>query len=269
MADEQQLAALGARRIAADTDPDELVLPEESGQRLGWIAGWLSQPPFIFREWGLSRHVDGGLRALFRGPSGTGKTMAAVALARSTGRPLFSIDLGAVEPKYIAETEKKLAQLFDAANETGAILLFDEADALLGKRSEVKDAHDRYANVEIGYVLRRIEPFEGLAILTSNAPAGIDEEALDRIDVLVEFPLPDAAMREALWGKLLGSVKLPKGDDVDVGRLAKQYELSGAEILRSVRLAASIAASGERKLDMQLLQSAAGERIEMRQGERQ
>jgi len=99
MADEQNLTALGARRIVTDSDPDELVLPEETGRRLGWIAGWLSQPPFIFREWGLSRHVDGGLRALFRGPSGTGKTMAAIALGKSTGRPLFSIDLGAVEPK--------------------------------------------------------------------------------------------------------------------------------------------------------------------------
>ncbi len=159
------LAALGARRIAVDTDPDELVLPEESGQKLGWIANWLAQPPFIFRDWGLSRHVDGGLRALFRGPNGTGKTMAAVALAKSTGRSLFSIDLGAVEPEHVAETEKRLRQLFEAASEANAILLFDEADALFGKRGEVKDSHDRYANIEIGYLLRRIEPYEGLAIV--------------------------------------------------------------------------------------------------------
>ena len=102
MADEQTLALLGARRIVTDTDLNELVLPKESMERLGWIEGWLSQPPFIFREWGLSRHIDGGLRALFRGPSGTGKTMAAIAVGRSTARPLFSIDLGAVESKYVA-----------------------------------------------------------------------------------------------------------------------------------------------------------------------
>ena len=190
------LAALGARRIVVDTDPDELVLPEESGQKLGWIANWLAQPPFIFRDWGLSRHVDGGLRAMFRGPNGTGKTMAAVALAKSTGRSLFSIDLGAVEPKHVAETEKRLRQLFEAASEANAILLFDEADALFGKRGEVKDSHDRYANIEIGYLLRRIEPYEGLAIVTSNSADGIDEDVLGRIDVLVEFPRPDEGARE-------------------------------------------------------------------------
>lgn len=260
---DEQLTALGARRIAVDTDPDELVLPEEAGRKLGWIANWLAQPPVIFREWGLSRHVDGGLRALFRGPSGTGKTMAAVALAKSTERALFSIDLGSVEPKNVAETEKKLRRLFDAANEARAILLFDEADVLFGKRSGVQDSHDRYANIEIAYLLRRIEPFEGLAIVTSNAEAGIGEEALGRIDVMVEFPRPDAAAREAMWGKLLGSVKLPEGDDVDLRLLSTEYELTGADILRCVRLASSIAATEDRKLDMELLQDAAKERTAM------
>lgn len=263
---EEQLAALGARRIAADTDPDDLVLPEESGRKLGWIANWLAQPPFIFRDWGLSRHVDGGLRALFRGASGTGKTMAAVALARSTGRTLFSIDLGAVEPKNVAETERKLRTLFDAASEANAILLFDEADALFGRRSEIRDSHDRHANIEISYLLRRIEPFEGLAIVTSNAATGIDEEALGRIDVVVEFPRPDETAREALWTKLLASVKLPQAANLDVPALARDYELTGAEILRCVRLAASIAASEERSLDMELLIAAAKERIAMRAG---
>ena len=264
MSDEQSLAALGARRIAADTDPDELVLPEESGRRLGWIADWLSQPPLIFGEWGLSRYVDGGLRALFRGPSGTGKTMASVALARSTERPLFSIDLGAVEPKYVAETERKLQQLFEAASAAGAILLFDEADALLGKRSDASDSHDRHAKVGIGYLLRRIQPFEGLAIITSNLTSEIDADVLSRIDVLVDFPLPDEAARETMWRKLLASVKLPQGDDVDAGLLAKKHELSGAEILRCVRMAALQASAGNRKLDMELLQAAAAERLAMR-----
>lgn len=263
---DEQLAALGARRIAADTDPDDLVLPEESGRKLGWIANWLAQPPFIFRDWGLSRHVDGGLRALFRGASGTGKTMAAVALARSTGRTLFSIDLGAVEPKNVAETERKLRTLFDAASEANAILLFDEADALFGRRSEIRDSHDRHANIEISYLLRRIEPFEGLAIVTSNAATGIDEEALGRIDVVVEFPRPDETAREALWTKLLASVKLPQAANLYVPALARDYELTGAEILRCVRLAASIAASEERSLDMELLIAAAKERIAMRAG---
>jgi len=265
LTDDPQLAALGARRISTDTDPDELVLPAESGRRIGWIADWLSQPPFIFREWGLQRYVDGGFRALFCGPAGTGKTMAAIALARSTERDLFHIDLGAVVCKYIGETEKNLRRLFDIANEEGAILLFDEADALFGKRSEVKDSHDRYANIEIGHLLRRIEEFEGLAILTTNLSANIDEAAISRIDVMVEFPMPDEAAREAIWRKLLTSVKLPQAGDLDVRLLAK-HDLSGAEILRCVRAAALFAASGTRKLGMEHLQAAAAERLAMRDG---
>jgi SpoVK/Ycf46/Vps4 family AAA+-type ATPase len=262
--DEQQLAALGARRIATDTDPDELVLPEESGKRLGWIADWLSRPPLIFREWGLHRYVDGGLRALFRGPAGTGKTMAAVALAKSTERSLFRIDLGAVTSKYIGENEKNLRQLFDAVGGEDAILLFDEADALLGRRSQVHDAHDRYANIEIGHLLRRIETFEGLAIVTTNLGGDMQPEGLSRIDVTVEFPMPDEASREAIWRRLLGSAKLPQADGVDPKVLAR-HELSGAEILRCVRLAALLAAIDDAPLDMKHLQSAAAERLKMRE----
>lgn len=265
---DEQLAALGARQIAIDTHPDELVLPEEAGRKLGWIANWLAQPPRIFREWGLSSQIDGGLRALFAGPSGTGKTMAAVALAKSTERTLFSIDLGAVEPKYVAETERKLRQLFDAASEANAILMFDEADALFGKRGEVKDSHDRYASIEISYLLRRIEPYDGLAIVSTNSLAGIDQNILGRIDVVVEFPIPDAEAREAMWRKLLARLKLPTADDIDVPGLAKDNELTGAEILRCVRLASSIAATEERALDMGLLQAAARERLAIKEGRR-
>ena len=241
MADEHQLSVLGARRIAIGTDPDELVLPEESGKRLGWIANWLAQPPYIFREWGLSRYVDGGLRALFRGSPGTGKTMAAVALGKSTERSLFHVDLGAVG-------EADLGRLFKMADDAGAILLFDAAD---------------YDDFEMGVLLRRIEPFEGLAIVTTDAAAEIEADALSRIDVLVEFPVPDEAAREALWGKLLAAVKLPQGDGVDVRALAR-HELSGAEILRCVRVASLLAAIDEKRLDMELLQAAAKERLAMR-----
>lgn len=265
MTDEHSIAEFGARRIAIDTDPDELVLPEESGRRIGWLADWLTQPPQIFREWGLQRYVDGGLRALFRGPSGTGKTMAAVALARSTERPLFRVDLAPVTSEYIGETEKNLRRLFETADAEGAILLFDEADALFGKRSEVKDSHDRYANMEIAYLLQRIEAYEGLAILTTNLRWNIDEEVLGRIDVLVDFPKPDADAREAIWRKLLASVKLQQADSLDIRQLAR-HDLSGAEILRCVRMAALLAATDDKPLDMELLQSAAAERMAMRGG---
>ncbi len=263
MSDGDALMAIGARRIAIDTELDELVLPADSGQRLRWVADWLSQPPLIFREWGLSRYVDGGLRALFRGPPGTGKTMAAVALARYAARDLWRIDLAAVLSKYIGETEKNLDRAFQAANGTGAILMFDEADALLGKRSEVGDAHDRYANIEVNFLLQRIEAFDGLAILASNRRGEIDPGALGRIDVMVDFPMPDEAAREEIWRKLLGAVKLGAGDGVDPRRLAKQ-ELSGAEILRAVRMAALFAATDDCKLDMARLEAAVAERVAMR-----
>jgi SpoVK/Ycf46/Vps4 family AAA+-type ATPase len=264
--DELELRAAGARRIHTDTDPDELVLPEASAQRLRRIAQWLVQPPPVLREWGLHRFIDGGLRALFRGPSGTGKTVAAVAIGRWTERPVFHVDLGAIVSKYIGETEKNLDRIFEAANEEGAILFFDEADSLFGKRSEVRDSHDRYANIEIAYLLRRIEPFEGLAIIASNGRRDLDDDAVTRLDGIVDFPMPDEAAREQLWRRTLGSVKLPqKVADSDIRQLAKQYALSGAEILRSVRIAALLAASDNRPLDLEMLEHSAAERLAMRE----
>jgi len=265
MTDDQQAVAPGARRISTDTDPDELVLPTESRRRLGWIADWLVQPPQVLKEWGLNRYVDGGFRALFRGPAGTGKTMAAIALGRSTERPVWHVDLGAVVSKSIGETEKNLRQIFAAASPENAILLFDEADALFGRRSEVRDAHDRYANAEIGHLLRRLEPYEGLAILTTNSTARIDDDVAGRIDLIVDFPMPDDAAREALWRQILGNLKLPQDDGLDVGLLARQYALSGAEILRCVRIAALIAANTDRALSIEELQFAAAERLAMRE----
>src|SRR4051794_2723212 len=204
---DEQLIALGTRRMNADTEPAELVLPAQSEERLGWIAAWLTQPPQVWAEWGLHHFIDGGFRALFRGPPGTGKTMAAIALAQGTGRALFHVDLGAIMSNYVGETEKTLQRIFEAAEKDGAILLFNEADALFGKRGEVGDSHDRYANLKVADLLRRIEPYEGLAILATNRTGNIDD-ALGRIDVIVDFPMPDEAARKELWRKLLGAVKL-------------------------------------------------------------
>jgi SpoVK/Ycf46/Vps4 family AAA+-type ATPase len=261
--DEQQLILVGARRITADTDPEELVLTQEAEKRLGWIADWLNQSPRLAGDSGLKRYIDGGLRAVFRGPGGTGKTMAAVALARATGRDLYRVGVDLVVSKYIAETERKLRQFFGHARDNGAIVLFDEADALLGKRSEVKDSHDHCANVELSHLLQRIEAFEGLAILTTHRTGDLPYDAISRIDVLVDFAMPDEAARKLLWGKILAAVKVPQGD-LDIPELAARHALSGAEILRAARLAASIAMSTDRKLDMELLQSAAAERVSMR-----
>ena len=265
-ADDLQFAALGLRRINTDTDPQELVLPEASEQRLKRLADWLTQPPPVLREWGLHRFIDGGLRALLRGPSGTGKTMAAIAIARWTERPLLSLDMGAVRSGNIGETEKTLRRLFTEAEEEKAILLFDEGEALLGKRTSVSDSHDPYANADIGALLRRIESYEGLAILATNRTGELDANAVTRLDGIVDFPMPDQAARYELWRKLIALVNLSKSHDIDAQALAKAYELSGAEILRCIRTAALLAASDGKPLDMDLLKHSAEERVKMREG---
>jgi SpoVK/Ycf46/Vps4 family AAA+-type ATPase len=202
---------------------------------------------------------------LFRGPSGTGKSMAAAVIGRETGFPIYQVDLSAVVSKYIGDTEKNLRRVFDAANSESAILYFDEADALMTERTDAKDSHDRHANAEIAYLLRKLEPFEGLAILASNSRENLDEDVVTRLDGIVEFPMPDAATRERLWRSVLSSVKLEQANDVDIARLARDYELSGAEILRSVRIAALLSASDSRAIDMDLLQHSAAERVTMRE----
>jgi len=200
---------------------------------------------------------------LFSGPSGTGKTMAAIALAQGTERPLLSVDPRPVVSKYIGETERNLQELFARAERERAILLFDEADALFARRTEVKDAHDRYANLEIADLLRRIESFQGAAILTTNTREHLDEAAVRRLDVIVDFPLPDAEARRQLWERLLGSVKMAKSGDIDANALAGEHELCGGEILRAVRLAALQAGNAAVPLDMAQLKSAAAERRAM------
>lgn len=260
--DELKLAALGVRRIVTDTRLDEVVLPEQSRQRLDWVVDWVVQSPQALSEWGLRHYLDGGFRALFRGPSGTGKTMAAAAIARHVGRQLFHVDLASAS-EYADETESMLRELFAIAEEEGAILLFDEADALFDGAAEVDDAGDRYANAEVAYLLRKIETFEGLAILTTNSSGKIDD-AFGRIDVVVDFPMPDEAAREQLWRDLLGVLKPPPAADVDAASLAKEHEFSGAEILKCVRLAAVLAAAASTAVDMKLIKLAAAERLAMR-----
>ena len=245
---EHRLMTLGARRINTDTDPDELVLPEASVQRLRRLADWLTQPPPVLREWGLHRYIDGGLRALFGGPSGTGKTMAAIAIGRWSKRPLIRVDLGPIAGKYIGETEKTLHHIFEAAGEEKAILLFEDSDGSAA-----------------GALLRRLEPFEGLAIIALQETAELGEDAVSRLDAIVDFPMPDEDARGEIWRKLLAAAKLPKSHELDARALAGDYPLSGAEILRALRTAALLAAGGGGTLDMELLRHAAEERLNMRE----
>jgi hypothetical protein len=193
-----------AQRIAGGAAWDDLVLPEAQKQLLRDIAGHVRHRATVYERWGFAGRGNRGLgiSALFAGASGTGKTMAAEVLAHDLRLDLYRIDLSAVVSKYIGETEKNLRCIFDAAEEGGTILLFDEADALFGKRSEVRDSHDRYANIEVSYLLQRMECYRGLAILTSNMKSALDTGFLRRIRFVVQFPWPDAEQREEIWRRV-------------------------------------------------------------------
>ena len=206
-------AGLAEARIALDdlaggsslgASWDDLVLPEPQREMLHQIAVHVRQRATVYEDWGFAAMGARGLgiSALFAGPSGTGKTMAAEVLAHELRLDLYRIDLAPVVSKYIGETEKNLRRVFDAAEEGGAILLFDEADALFGKRSEVKDSHDRYANIEVSYLLQRMEAYRGLAILTTNLRSALDQAFLRRLRFVVQFPFPDAAQRAEIWRRV-------------------------------------------------------------------
>ena len=200
---QQARRALGslARRIEPRADWSELVLPEAQTETLRQVAIHLRQRAVVDQQWGFAERysLGHGLSALFTGGSGTGKTMAAESLARELDLDLYQIDLAGLVSKYIGETEKNLRRVFDAAEESGAILLFDECDALFGKRSEVRDSHDRYANLEVSYLLQRMDSYRGVAILTTNMRHALDSAFVRRIRFIVQFPFPDEASRARIW----------------------------------------------------------------------
>lgn len=203
-----------------------------------------------------------GISALFEGPPGTGKTMAASIVAGELGLDLFQVDLAQVVSKYIGETEKQLARLFDEAERAGAVLLFDEADSLFSKRTQVSSSNDRYSNLKVNFLLQRIERFTGVAVLTTNFPESMDEAFSRRVTVRVRFPQPDAKARARLWETMLSRCEV-LGDDVDYDELADEFELSGGLIRNSVLRAAYMAASRRGVIDYELLALAA--RIELKQ----
>jgi len=230
-----------AQRIDAVAGWDDLVLPEAQLRVLSDIAAHVRQRHRVHDEWGFAGKSPRGLgiSALFAGASGTGKTMAAEVLARELRLDLHRIDLASVVSKYIGETEKNLKRLFDAAESGGAILLFDEADALFGKRSEVKDSHDRYANIEVSYLLQRMETYRGLAILTTNLKASLDPAFLRRIRFVVHFPFPDSEQRAAIWRGVFPD-RTPT-TALDYERLA-QLNVAGGHI-RNIALAGAFLAA--------------------------
>ena len=245
-----------AQRIDPAASWDDLVLPEQQTGILRQLAVLVRQRYRVYQTWGFASKSQRGLgiSALFAGLSGTGKTMAAEVLALELRLDLYRIDLSAVVSKYIGETEKNLRKVFDAAESGGAILLFDEADALFGKRSEVKDSHDRHANIEISYLLQRMEAYKGLAVLTTNMKEALDTAFLRRIQFIVQFPFPDAAQRADIWRSIFP--KQTPTHDLDYTRLA-QLNVSGGVIKNIAMLSAFLAADAGDSVGMPHLLSAA------------
>ena len=232
-----------ARRIVPKVGWEDLVLPEPTMLGLQELANRARNRDRVIDEWGM-RPGGGrgrGITGLFAGDSGTGKTMSAEVIAGVLGLDLYSINLATVVDKYVGETEKNLERIFSEADGINGVLLFDEADAIFGKRSEVRDAHDRYANIEMAYLLQRMESFDGLAILSTNLRANLDEAFARRLDAVIDFPLPDADFREQLWELCLGP-DVPRGDDVDLRFAAERFELSGGNI-RSIAVTAAYLAA--------------------------
>ena len=235
-----------AQRIDPRATWSDLVLADEATQLLHRIVEQVRQRYRVHQEWGYARRMNRGLglSALFAGESGTGKTMAAEVIANELKLALYRIDLSAVVSKYIGETEKNLRRLFDAAEQGGAILLFDEADALFGKRSEVKDSHDRYANIEINYLLQRMEAFSGLAILATNMKSALDVAFMRRLRFVLNFPYPGPAERQRMWRQALPA-EVPRAEEIDFARLAR-FNFSGGNI-HSAALNASFEAAAQGK----------------------
>ena len=253
-----------AERIEPAATWDDLVVPEPVRSALRQIAAHVRQRTRVYEDWGFAgRSRTSGVSALFCGESGTGKTMAAEVIAHELGLDLYRIDLSSVVSKYIGETEKNLKRVFDAAEDSGSILLFDEADALFGKRSEVKDSHDRYANIEVSYLLQRMEAYRGLAVLTTNMKAALDGAFQRRLRFVVTFPFPDSQLREAIWRRMFPPA-MPIAA-VQFHKLAALH-LPGGHIRNIALNAAFLAADAGVPVGMEHLLAAA--RTETAKGER-
>jgi hypothetical protein len=245
-----------AQRIVPTAGWEDLVLPEQQLETLRQLADQVRHRMQVYETWGFADKGRRGLgvSALFAGPSGTGKTLAAEVLARELDLDLYRIDVSRVVSKYIGESAKNMKQVFDAGEEGGVVLLFDEADALFGKRSEVKDSHDRYANIDVGYLLQRMETFQGLAILTTNLKSSLDRSFQRRLRFTVTFPFPDAAQREAIWGRVFPAKTATEG--LAPKRLA-QLSMAGGNIRNIAMNGAFLAAADGRPVGMAHLLRAA------------
>jgi SpoVK/Ycf46/Vps4 family AAA+-type ATPase len=246
----RKLSTLG-RNIKSHHSWKEIVLPEDRLRQLREICDCMKYRPVVFDQWGFDRKISlgKGLNVLFAGPSGTGKTMSAEIMAGELGLDLYKLDLSTVVSKYIGETEKNLARIFAEAESSNAILFFDEADALFGKRSEVRDSHDRYANIEINYLLQKMEEHEGVVILATNFRKNMDDAFVRRMHFTVEFPFPSLADRRRIWEQIWPA-ETPQHEDIDLEFMAERFEIAGGNIRNVAMAAAFLAASDGGKVGM-------------------
>ena len=243
-----------AQKVRVVHNWDDLVLPQDQAETLREICDQARHRALVYETWGFGEKVSlgRGLIVLFAGQSGTGKTLGAEILAGELGLDLFKIDLATVVSKYIGETEKNLDRIFREAENCNAVLFFDEADALFGKRSEVRDSHDRYANIEIAYLLQKMEEYDGMAILATNLRQNLDEAFLRRMHFVVEFPFPEEEYRYRIWQRAFPKL-VPMGGDADLGFLARQFKVAGGNIKNIALAAAFLAAAEGRPVSMEHL----------------
>jgi SpoVK/Ycf46/Vps4 family AAA+-type ATPase len=228
----------------------DLILHKSTRRQISEIENWINYNETLMKDEAMRKRVKPGYRVLFYGPPGTGKTLTASLLGKQTGKDVFRIDLSRVISKYIGETEKNLSRLFDKAEDKNWILFFDEADALFGKRTDIRDAHDKYANQEVSYLLQRIEAFNGVVILATNQRGNIDDAFVRRFQTIIHFPMPGIAERADLWKK-----SFPSGfkisEEIDWQQIALGYELSGAGIV-NVAHSCAIGLLAEKKQHLSL-----------------
>lgn len=245
-----------AEYIETAMDWDDLVLNPATLRQIVEIENWITHNDTLLHDWGMAKRIKPGYRALFYGPPGTGKTLTATLLGKQTGKDVFRVDLSRVVSKYIGETEQNLSRLFDKAENKDWILFFDEADALFGKRTDIRDAHDKYANQEVAYLLQRIEAYNGLVILASNQRANIDDAFVRRLQTIIAFPMPSPEERYEIWRKTFPP-QIAIADDIDWRYIAARHELTGAGILNVTHFCAvDILAKDTLRLDLKGLEAA-------------
>lgn len=245
-----------AEHVETAMDWDDLVLHPETVVQIREIENWIKYNDTLLNKWGMKKKLKPGYRALFYGPPGTGKTLTATLLGKYTGKQVFRIDLSRVVSKYIGETEKNLSRLFDKAENKNWILFFDEADALFGKRTDIRDAHDKYANQEVAYLLQRVENYAGLVILATNQRGNIDDAFIRRFHAIVNFPMPRSEERCRIWNKAFPA-QINVSADIDWKQIAARFELTGANIMNVTQYCCiETLADHDRPLDLKRLEAA-------------